>query len=458
MAKPKIDMCHGPLTVPMIRFAIPVFLTALLQRAFQAADMILAGQLGTSGSNAVAAIGSTTALTSLLINFFIGCATGSAVTVSHALGSGHHTQIKKTIHSAMLLSLVLGVLLTILGLFSARSLLISMSTPAEILELATSYLRIYFCSMVPYMVYNFGAAIIRTMGETRKPLFYLLVSGPAKLILTVVFVSWLDMDVAGLALATAISQGVSAVLVCIDMFRRNDTCKLELKELKFSPEPVKKILRLGIPSGIQSATFSFSNVLVQSSVNSLSYLPGFIAGNAASISIEGIGEVITTAFYQAALNFTGQNVGARQYDRVKKVYSRAMLLCTLTICVISPLVLLFGRELLGLYIVDSEDAIRWGMVRMTFLFAPLILQGFMDTSSGVLRGMGFSLSTAIICLVGICGFRCLWLVTVFRLPQCHTPQFLYMIYPISWALTFAGQLGLFFAAYRKKTRESVLSA
>lgn len=458
MAKPKIDMCHGPITGPMIRYAIPIFLTALLQRGFQSADMILAGQLGTSGSNAVAAVGATTALTSLLINFFIGCSTGSAVTVAHALGSRNEPLLKKAVHSAMLLSCVIGLALTVIGLASTRYLLTAMSTPAEIIDLSASYLQIYFCSMVPYMVYNFGAAIIRTMGETQKPLFYLLISGPVKLILTVVFVSGCHMDVAGLALATTLSQAVAAVLVCISLFRRKDVCKLELKSLKFSAEPVKRILRLGIPSGIQSATFSLSNVLVQSSVNSLSHLTGFVAGNAAACSIEGLAEVTTGTFYQVALNFTGQNVGANQYGRVKKVYIRSCLLCTLTICVISPLVLLFGRELLGLYIVDSQEAIEWGMVRMTFLFAPLVFQGFMDTSSGVLRGMGISLSGTVIYLLGICGVRSLWLLTVFQIPQYNNPQTLYLIYPLSWILTFAGQFVLFLFAYRKRTQESFLSA
>lgn len=452
MYKPRINMCQGPIAVPMLRFAIPIFLTALLQRVFQAADMILAGQLGTSGSDAVAAIGSTTALTSLLINFFIGCSTGSAVTVSHALGSRNSERLQKTVHTAMLLSLVLGAGLTALGLLSARSLLIAMGTPQALLGLASTYLRFYFSGMIPHMVYNFGAAIIRTTGETRKPLFYLLISGPVKLLLTVVFVSGLNMDVAGLALATTLSQCVSAALVCADLFRRKDTCRLRLRALKFSPEPLKQILRLGIPSGIQSATFSLSNVLVQSSVNSLAHLSGFIAGNAAACSIEGLAEVTTSAFYTVALNFTGQNVGAGQYDRVKKVYIRSCILCSVTICILSPIVLLFGRQLLGLYIVDSEEAIRWGMVRMTFLFTPLILQGLMDTSSGVLRGMGISFSSTLITLVGICGLRSLWLLTVFRLPQYHQPRILYVVYPISWLITFLGELLLFFIVYKKRAQ------
>lgn len=458
MAKKTIDMCQGPIAVPMLRFATPIFFTALLQRGFQAADMILAGRLGTSGSDAVAAVGATTALTALLINFFIGCSTGSAVTVAHALGKQDLSSVKKAVHSAMLLSCVMGLLLTAVGLLSTRWLLLAISTPEEIIELSASYLRIYFCGMLPCMVYNFGAAIIRTMGDSQKPLFFLLVSGPIKLVLTVVFVSGLNMDVAGLALATTLSQTVSAVLVCISMFRRKDAGKLELKALKFSREPIKRILRLGIPSGIQTAIFSLSNVFIQASVNSLSHLSGFMAGNAAACNIEGFGEITTSTFYQVALNFTGRNVGAGQYDRVKKVYGRTCLLCTLAICILSPLVLLFGRQLLGLYIVDSAEAIRWGMVRLTFIFVPLVFQGFMDATSGVLRGMGISLSGAIICLAGVCGIRILWLLTVFRLPQYHSPQALYIIYPITWAITFGGLFVLFFFAFRKKVRQLAVSS
>jgi len=450
MAKYRIDMCRGPLVYPMIRYAVPIFLTGLLQRAFQAIDLILAARLGTSGSDAVAAVGSTTALSSLLINFFIGCSTGSAVTIAHALGSRNGPAVRKTVHSAMLLAGVIGLLMTVVGVATARSLLAAMDTPEEILDLSSGYLRLYFCGMVPYMVYNFGTAILRTVGETKKPLLFLLVSGLVKLPLTVLFVSWLKMDVAGLSLATACSQSVSAVMVCVCLAGRQDACRLCLKELRFSREPVKRILRLGIPAGIQSATFSLSNVLVQSSVNSLSHLEGFLAGNAAACSIEGLAENTTGTFYQVALNFTGQNVGAGDYDRVRKIYARGCLLCGLTVCVLSPGVLALGRQLLGLYIPDSAEGIRWGLVRLCFIFGPLILQGFMDVSSGVLRGMGVSLSTTGVCLVGICGLRILWLLTVFQIPRYHTPWVLYGIYPLSWGITFAGQLVLFRSAFRKR--------
>lgn len=446
----RLDMCNGPIAIPMLRYTIPIFLAGLLQRFFVAADMILAGQLGTSGSDAVAAVGSTTALTGMLIGFFIGCSSGSAVAVSHALGGKNDKLARQTVHSAMLLSIVLGAALMLIGLIFSKSILVSMNTPEKYLKLAVIYLQIYFCSMIPNMVYNFGAAILRTAGDTKKPMYFLLVSGPVKLLLTVLFVSVMKMDVAGLALATTLSQVLSAALVVGALMKRTDACRLRLKELRFHAPPVKKILSLGIPSGIQSATFSLSGVIIQSSVNSLAHLEGFITGNAAATSLEAISETTTAAFFQAALTYTGQNTGAKQYDRVKKIFLWATIMCSITICVVSPLVLLFDEQLLGLYITDSPEAVAWGTVRLAFIYGPLLLQGFMDCISGVLRGMGVSVSCMLLNLVGICGFRILWLLTVFPIERFHTPQCLYVIYPITWATTTLAELILFRVIIKKK--------
>lgn len=447
----RLDMCNGPIAIPLLRYAIPIFLTGMLQRVFVAADMILAGQLGTSGSDAVAAVGSTTSLTSMLIGFFVGCSSGSAVAVSHALGSNNQKLVKQTVHSAMLLSVVIGGLLMLTGLFSSRYILVKMNTPEEYLTLAVVYLQIYFCGMIPNMVYNFGAAILRTVGETQKPMYFLLISGPAKLVLTVLFVSVLNMDVAGLALATTLSQFLSAGLAVRALMKREDSCKLQLKHMRFHAQPVKKILSLGIPSGVQSATFSLSGVIIQTSVNSLSHLEGFITGNAAAASLECISETITATFFQAAISFTGQNTGAKNYDRIKKICLWSNIMCTLTIFVASPLVLLFDEQLLRLYIPDSPEAVAWGTVRLAFIFTPLIFQGFMDCISGVLRGMGVSMACMILNLVGICGFRILWLLTVFPIPEYHTPQCLYVVYPITWVTTTIAELILMHITIKKRT-------
>lgn len=455
MGSRKIEMCQGPIGRNMIRYAIPVFFMGLVQRGFQMVDSILAGQIGTSGSDAVTAVGATTALTAMMINFFIGCATGSAVTVSHAVGSGNRTIIRKTVHTAMLLSVVLGAILTVFGFFFSETMLAMMSTPEDILGLATTYLRTYFLGMIPYMVYNFGAAILNTIGENKKPLYFLLISGPVKVLLTVLFVSGLQMDVAGLALATTLSQIVSAVLVTVSLMKRTDACKLQLSELKISPKYLGKILALGIPSGIQSATFSLSNVLIQTSVNSLSHINGFVTGNAAACSIEGVAEVTTATFYQTTMTFTGQNVGAHRYDRVKKVFYWAIGLSCVSVLVLTPTVVLLGRPLLRLYITDSEEAIRWGMVRICYCFIPVIFQGLMDVLCGAIRGMGTSTASMVVCLLGICGVRSLWLITVFQIPAYHTPQALFSIYPISWIVTTGALYVLYRHIYRKQTRQFV---
>ncbi len=451
MRRNKINMCEGPILSKMVRFLIPILLTGLLQQFFNAADVILAGRLGTSGNDAVAAVGSTTALTGLLINFFIGCSSGSAVAVSHAVGNHRGDAIKKTVHTAMLLAVTLGAILTLIGLCTSEWILRLMNTPSEIIGLSVDYLRAYFLGMIPCMVYNFGAAILRAVGETQKPLYFLLISGPVKLLLTVLFVSGMKLDVTGLALATTCSQAVAAGLVLLALFRRQDECRLIWKELRFYAKPLKKILRLGIPSGIQSATFSLSGVFVQSSVNSLSHLNGFIAGNAAAANVENFAGIITGAFFQTGLNFVGQNTGAGRYDRIKKIYIELSLLSTGFIAVVSLLVCLFPAPILRIYIEGDAEAVRWGTVRLIYLFVPLFLQGLMDVSSGCIRGMGVSFSTMVITLVGVCGFRIAWMLTVFQSPAFHTPQWLYVVYPISWGITWLAELVLYIFIYKKKS-------
>ena len=271
--------------------------------------------------------------------------------------------------------------------------------------------------------------------------------------LTLLFVSGLQMDVAGLALATTLSQIVSAVLVTVSLMKRTDACKLQLSELKISGQHLGKILALGIPSGIQAATFSLSNVLIQTSVNSLSHINGFVTGNAAASSIMGVADVMTATFYQTTMAFTGQNVGAQRYDRVKKVFHWGNILSCVSVFLLSATVVLLGEPLLRLYITDSEEAIRWGMVRLYFIFTPLIFQGLMDVLCGAVRGMGTSTASMVICLVGICGVRSLWLITVFQIPAYHTPQALFSIYPISWIVTTGALYVLYRYTYKKRTTQ-----
>ena len=446
----KIDMCNGPVFSQMLRFVIPIMLTNLLQQLINVADVILAGRLGTSGSDAVAAVGAATPITSLLITFFIGCATGSAVTVAHAIGSTNEKEIKETLHTAVFLSVVLGVVLSLIGLLFANEILDIVGTPADIIGKSATYLRTYFLGMVGYMVYNFGAAILRAAGETQKPLYILMLSGPLKLVLTIVLVAVFNMDVVGLALATATSQTVSALLVIVALIKRKDACKLIIKELRFYSKPLKKVLRLGIPSGIQSTTFSLSNVIIQSSVNSLSGIPGFITGNAAAYSLSGFTDIITGVFYNASLNFAGQNAGAGKYERVKKSYltSTGMSLATLTLY--SVVCCTFAEAISGLYITDSPEAVKWSVMRIMCIFPFVVIQAVMETTAGALRGIGVSISNTIISLVGVCGFRVLWCLTIFKIPQYHTPQTLFAVFPISWTISFVAQLVVFIIIYKKR--------
>lgn len=451
-------MCQGPLLGPMLRFSFPIMLTSFLQQLFNAADVILAGQLLSGGSDMVAAVGSTTALTGLMVNFFIGCSTGGAVAVSHAVGSKDTDQIKKTIHTAIMLSFVIGALLTVGGIFAAEPLLQKMDTPSNILTHSTAYLQVYFTGMIPYMVYNFSAAVLRSIGETQKPLYFLFISGSVKIGLMFLFVSGLDFGITGLALSTAVSQLVSASLGILALAKRKDIYQLRFRQLRFHAQPLKKILMLGIPSGIQSTTFSLSNVLIQTHINSLDVLPGFIAGNAAAGSLINFADAVTGAYYHTAINFTGQNVGAKNYERVKKLYLTLSGLSIAVIAVISAGVILFSKQLLGIYITDSPDAIVWGKVRLMYIFAPLIFQGLMDVTSGTLRGMGITISNTIASLTGICGFRIAWCFTVFQQPSFHTPDMLFLCYPISWIITYLAQIVILTIVYKKRIAQFPISA
>lgn len=450
MSKRKLNMNEGPIASQMIRFVIPLLLLGFVQQFFNMADLVLARHLGTSGNSAVAAVGSTSAIRSLLVNFFLGCSTGSAVAVSHAIGSKSKEDIKVNVHTAMLLSILIGFVITFVGVAFSGALLTLLDTPSDILDKATAYLQTHFLSMIPTTIYNFGAGILRANGETKKPLYFLLITAPVKLMLTYVFVALFNLDIIGLSLSTVCSQTMAAALVVASLMKRDDDIHLSIKELRFSKKPLGKILRLGIPAGIQSSTYSIANVVIQSSINSLAFIPGFITGNAAASSIEIFAEVVTGAFLNSAMAFIGCNVGAKNYDRVKRSYNISIVLCTIFVVVMSTLVIAFARPILGMFITDSEEAIYWGIVRIVFIFGPMFIQGVMDTTAGALNGLGVSVSNAVISLAGFCGLRILWCLTVFRIEEYHTPETLYIIYPISWAIIALLRCVLFWYVYKKQ--------
>lgn len=439
------NMLQGPLLGGIIAYTIPIILTSILQLLFNAADLVVVGRY--CGSISVAAVGATGSITALIVNLFIGLSVGAGVTVAHGVGSREDEVVHRTVHTAIPMALVSGIVLTIVGVLLSEPLLDLMGTPKNVLKLSSLYMKIYFGGITFTMVYNFAASILRAVGDTKSPLIFLSIAGVANVVLNVVFVTKLHMNVAGVALATTISQGVSAAAMVIVLMRRTDAAHLCLKKLSFYKPQLLKMIRIGLPAGVQSSLFSISNVLIQSSINSFGDV--LMSGNAASQNLEGFLYVSMNSFHQTAVNYIGQNVGAKHYDRVKKI---------VWICLGSVVVLglamgtgmcIFGEQLLGIYITDSQEAVSWGLIRLYIICQTYFICGLMDVSTGALRGMGASVSPMIISVLGVCGIRIGWIMTIFQIPRFHTPQSLYYSYIFSWTVTFLIQISAFVILYRK---------
>ena len=443
------SMLEGALLPSIIVYTIPIILTSVLQLLFNAADLVVVGRF--CGSLSVAAVGATTSLTNLLVNFFIGLSVGAGVTVAHAIGGREEDWVHKTVHTSLPMALVCGAVVTGLGLGLSKPLLQMMGTPEDILPLSSLYMKIYFSGITFTMIYNFCAAILRAAGDTKSPLIYLTFAGVINVALNVVFVTVFHMNVAGVALATTISQGISAFLVLRALMKRTDACRLELKKLRFYAAQIRKIVRIGLPAGVQSALFGISNVLIQSSVNSFGAV--FVSGNAASMNIEGFLYVGLNAFHQTAVNFIGQNAGARRYERVSKILGICYGCVVVLGISLGAAMWSMGPKLLSLYITDSPEAIAYGMIRMTYMALPYFLCGLMDVSTGALRGLGVSFIPMLISVLGVCGIRILWVTTIFRIPAFHTPQCLYLSYVVSWTVTLIFQTAAFLVVYRRHQRQ-----
>ena len=447
MKKNAQNMLQGPLFWSILSYTVPIILTSVLQLLFNAADLVVVGRF--CGSISVAAVGATGSITNLLVNFFVGLSVGAGVTVAHALGSREDQVVHRTVHTALPTALISGLVLTVVGVTFADTFLGLMGTPDNVLALSSVYMKIYFAGITFTMVYNFCAAILRAVGDTKSPLIFLSAAGVINVALNLVFVTVLHMNVAGVALATAISQAISAITVVIVLMKRTDACRLELKKMRFYRIQLFKMLRIGLPAGIQSSLFSISNVLIQSSVNSFGDI--FMSGNAASGNIEGFLYVTMNSFHQTAVNFIGQNMGAQQYSRVKKILWVCLGSVGIVGLSLGLLMWTFGEQLLAIYITDSAQAITYGMIRMTYLALPYFLCGLMDVSTGALRGMGASFTPMVISVLGVCGIRIGWIMTIFRIPQFHTPQCLYISYAISWTVTFLIQMLAFRHIYKQHT-------
>lgn len=438
--KYEIDMCNGPLLGKILVFYIPLMLSGVLQLLFNAADIVVVGRF--AGSESLAAVGSTSSLINLLVNLFIGLSVGANVLVARYYGAGQQKELSEMVHTAVMTSLISGCILIILGICLAGPALRLMATPEDVIDKAILYMRIYFVGMPFMMAYNFGSAILRAVGDTKRPLYYLLIAGVVNVVLNLIFVIVFSMGVAGVAIATVISQAVSSALVIRCLVLTDSVYKLNLKQLVIVPDKLIKMVQIGLPAGLQGALFSISNVLIQSSVNSFGSIA--MAGNTAASNIEGFIYTAMNAFHQTAISFTGQNFGASKYKRIGKI----LLICQISVLAVGLVMgnaaYLFAGTLLKLYSSDGE-VIRYGILRMSIICTSYCFCGMMDVMVGSLRGMGYSIMPMLVSLTGACLFRIVWIYTVFQ--SYRTLECLYISYPISWVLTFAVHLICFAAVY-----------
>ncbi len=445
-ARYEIDMTHGPILKKLLLFTVPLILSSILQLLFNAADVVVVGRFARQGDLCLAAVGSTGSLTSLIVNMFVGLSVGTNVVAARAWGSGDHKAMEESVHTSMLVSVVSGVILAVVGVIGARVFLEWMNTPEEVIDLSSLYLRIYFAGMPANMIYNFGSAILRSVGDTRRPLIYLIIAGVLNVILNLFFVIVLHMDVEGVALATIISQAVSATLVVICLMRSEGGLRLTLKKLRIAGDTLKEIARIGLPAGFQGVLFSISNVMIQSSINAFGAT--VMAGSSAAGNLEGFVYVGMNAFHQAAVSFSSQNLGAGEYKRIWRI----AVVCQVCVTVVGLLmgvgVWFFGSELLRIY-TTSQEVVNAGLVRLSYVCLPYALCGMMDVMTGSLRGIGYSVTPMLVSILGICVFRVAWIATVCKLPACSDIDFVYLSYPISWIITLIAHTICFVWAMRR---------
>ena len=426
----EMDMCSGPILRKMLMFALPLMLSSILQLLFNAADIVVVGKF--AGDNSLAAVGSNTALINLLTNLFIGLSIGANVVAARHYGAKAWDDLRRTVHTAMLLSMLSGALLLVLGVIGAEQMLIWMQTPEEVLPLATVYLRIYFLGMISTMVYNFGSALLRAVGDTKRPLYFLLCAGVINVILNLLFVIGFQMDVMGVAIATVISETVSALLVLRCLVKEKGGIHLELRAMRIDRKKMLQILRIGLPAGFQGVVFALSNVVIQSSVNIFGNI--VVAGNSAAANLGGFVYMAMNAFYQTTLSFVSQNYGAGKQKRINRIVLLGEACVIVTGTLLGNMVVFFGNDLLQIYS-NNPEVIAAGMVRLHYISMIYALCGIMDVMVGALRGIGYSIMPMIVSIVGVCVLRLIWLATVFQIPEFHKIETVYLSYPVTWILT-----------------------
>lgn len=443
----EIDMCSGAILPKMLRFALPLMCSGILQLLFNAADIIVVGRF--AGDNSLAAVGSNASLINLLVNLFIGLSVGANILAARFYGANDQEGLRQTVHTAVLLSLISGVALAVLGVCSAGQILIWMQSPDEVRGLAAVYLRIFFLGMPATMLYNFGAALLRAVGDTRRPLYYLFSAGVVNVALNLFFVIRCQLDVAGVAIATVISQCISALLVLRCLIREKGGIHLEPRQLRIYPVRLRQILRMGLPAGFQGMLFSLSNVVIQSSINTFGKV--IVSGNSAAANIEGFGYTAMNAFYQANVSFTSQNYGAGRYERIRPILLRALACVIVTGVVLGVAATLLGRQLLHIYS-GTEAVVEAGMERLVIVILPQALCGIMDVLVGSLRGLGYSVMPMLVSLLGACVLRLVWIATIFQVPAFHTVQTIYWSYPFSWIATALAHFFCYLWAMRRLRR------
>ncbi len=444
-----MDMCSGPLLKKILIFALPIMAMNILQLLFNAADMIVVGRF--AGSKALGAVGATGALISLIVNLFMGLSVGTSVIVAQDTGAGNPADVSRSVHTSIAVSIIGGLIVMAAGLFLCEPLLVWMGTPGDILDLSVLYTKIYFIGLPAAMVYNFGAAILRAVGDSRHPMYYLIISGIVNVLLNLFFVVVLRMSVAGVAWATVISQYLSVVLIMICLMRCDGAIRFVPRLMHIDIKKFKAIVKIGLPAGLQGLLFSVSNVLIQSSVNIFGST--LVAASSAAGNVEGFVGTAINAYYNAAITFTGQNMGAKKYDRIDTVAKVCTVLIFATWVLLGGAMIVFGRPLLSLYASDP-GIIELGMLRMKVMMLGHFACGIMIVFPGLTRGMGYSVLPMISTLVGACLMRIVWLATVFA--WYPTVTVLFACYPVTWALAGIGQVGSFLYARNKVRKRAAL--
>jgi putative MATE family efflux protein len=442
----EINMTEGPFLKKIIKYAIPIIFTGILQSLYSAADLIVVGQF--EGDIALAAVGSTGSLTNLVVGLFMGLSAGAGVSVAHYLGAKREKEVSGVLHTSILLSLILGVVVSVIGYVFAPQMLKLMGNPNDVIEYSTLYIRIIFLGMPASLVYNYAAAMLRSSGDTKHPLIFLSVSGIANVFLNLVLIIFFHMGVAGVAIGTIASQYLAAVMIMVHLSKLEGCLHFSVNKLKITPRKLKKILYIGLPSGLQGSLFSLSNVLIQSSINSFG--SDTMSGAAAAGNIEGFLYIALNAFYHASLTFVGQNVGAKKFENIKKIIGCSVASVVVIGVVLQAFALIFARQLIGLY-AEGEEAIHQGVVKMFVMMSTYFLCGIMEVFSGGLRGMGRSFTSMLISLSGACLFRIIWLETIFK--WVNTPTSIYLSYPISWTLTSLCSMIFLILAVKKESKK-----